>query len=677
MLRIENIIKMKKKLLYVLIACLFTINIAFGQEGDTRLNIEPREVIAGESLKLVYQPGGGPLEGMSELAGIAYMYNFYRWEVVNISFTKEKEGWRAVVEIPENCGFIAFKFLSEIWRPIAVDNNDNKGFMYIVKDKQGQVVPGGNLAWGIFRMPSLGQGVKDYFSQGYEEISDEAMNMWLEREVQMNNRYCRRFFGVMEAFLKKKYGINCKPGVEHLLRTFEKESNLTEEEYMAMRDSYREVKNDEKADSLEQLILQKYPHGSLARVHAASELRKLSGDELGAAMDKFRKDFPIAEWYKHPDEQGYVYRNIYRGLSEHYFQTGDYAKLDEILQEMNMAMLVVFYRKQIEFTVRKKTDIPTEMYVDVSKKVVDQLVNKVKDKSYMDGLRYSPAQADAIAEEYLDYCLSVHAQIAWKCGRYEEAVATKNLREGEHRYRYYPDGNEAYLLSLEKLGRHEEAVEALKGMARTSMMTPSIYDKLKAYYESLPKGKKKRTKTFEAWVESLKSPEQVARIKAKLQEKMVDTPYKPFVLEAHDGGEVDFGQFGDDIVVLDFWALWCGPCIEALPGMQMAVNRYANDPDVKFYFILTQDEPRKETIDMLWERDHLENMPVLYDKNREGGKKGRNAAFYALKSGPTGIPFKVILKNGKIRYRSEGYGGSASGLMDEISYVIEMLKTEK
>lgn len=44
--------------------------------------------------------------------------------------------------------------------------------------------------------------------------------------------------------------------------------------------------------------------------------------------------------------------------------------------------------------------------------------------------------------------------------------------------------------------------------------------------------------------------------------------------------------------------------------------------------------------------------------------------------GTSGIPQKAILINGHIRYRAEGYGGSPSGLMDEISYVIEILKEE-
>ena len=158
---------------------------------------------------------------------------------------------------------------------------------------------------------------------------------------------------------------------------------------------------------------------------------------------------------------------------------------------------------------------------------------------------------------------------------------------------------------------------------------------------------------------------------------MIDIPFESFVLESHLGGKVKSAGFKkNEIVVLDFWALWCAPCIAALDGMQMAVDLYAEDPSVKFYFIITQDEPNKVKIDALWKKNNFRNMEVLYDANRDE-KKSRDAVYKSMFPGTSGIPQKAILKNGRIRYLAEGYGGSPSGLMDEIFYVVEMLKEEK
>ena len=84
----------------------------------------------------------------------------------------------------------------------------------------------------------------------------------------------------------------------------------------------------------------------------------------------------------------------------------------------------------------------------------------------------------------------------------------------------------------------------------------------------------------------------------------------------------------------------------------MAVDLYANDPTVKFYFVITQDEPRKEKIDALWEKNNFRNMQVLYDANPKG-KNTRNVVYKSMFPGTSGIPQKAILKNGRIRYRAE------------------------
>lgn len=43
-------------------------------------------------------------------------------------------------------------------------------------------LPGGRLAWAIFRKPSLGKGVMGYFNQ--YDISDEAVEMWVYKELE-------------------------------------------------------------------------------------------------------------------------------------------------------------------------------------------------------------------------------------------------------------------------------------------------------------------------------------------------------------------------------------------------------------------------------------------------------------------------------------------------------------
>ena len=174
---------MKKTFIYILIACLVMVNMALGQQKESRLALNPEVPVAGRSLELTYNPEGGPLEGRSGLVGIVYMYNFYHWEMGDVQLKQEGDLWKGIFEMPENCAFIAFKFQSTFTlQPDSTDNNNDNGFMFIPKNSVGDYLPGRYLAWGVFRMPSLGSGAGNYFSGNYKEISNEAAMMWTDQE---------------------------------------------------------------------------------------------------------------------------------------------------------------------------------------------------------------------------------------------------------------------------------------------------------------------------------------------------------------------------------------------------------------------------------------------------------------------------------------------------------------
>ena len=96
----------------------------------------------------------------------------------------------------------------------------------------------------------------------------------------------------------------------------------------------------------------------------------------------------------------------------------------------------------------------------------------------------------------------------------------------------------------------------------------------------------------------------------------------------------------------------------------------------RFFFVDTQDRATKEQLNRYWKDKGYHDMLVVFDQDRPGTHDG--ALLYGdMFPGTSGIPQKAILKGGKVRYRASGYMGSPSGLMDEISAVIEILKKEK
>ena len=67
-------------------------------------------------------------------------------------------------------------------------------------------------------------------------------------------------------------------------------------------------------------------------------------------------------------------------------------------------------------------------------------------------------------------------------------------------------------------------------------------------------------------------------------------PAPEFTLYDLDGQPVSLSQFKGQVVLLDFWASWCGPCIENLPDLRKIKERTVGQPVVFLNLSLDDDE---------------------------------------------------------------------------------------
>jgi len=155
-------------------------------------------------------------------------------------------------------------------------------------------------------------------------------------------------------------------------------------------------------------------------------------------------------------------------------------------------------------------------------------------------------------------------------------------------------------------------------------------------------------------------------MKNKLMKQMVSKDSPDFTLKNLSGETVSLSALKGKVVVLDFWATWCNPCVSSFPGMQRAVDIYANDPDVVFLFINTWERVKdKEENARKFISEKKYSFNVLLDLD------SKVITSYKVR----GIPTKFIIdKEGKTRFVSVGYSGNNDQLVDEMQAMISLLK---
>jgi peroxiredoxin len=114
-----------------------------------------------------------------------------------------------------------------------------------------------------------------------------------------------------------------------------------------------------------------------------------------------------------------------------------------------------------------------------------------------------------------------------------------------------------------------------------------------------------------------------------------------FTLESLDGDALTLSDLRGQVVVIDFWATWCSPCVEALDYLQQIHEQYADQGVV--VLAIDIEETREEIAPFV--ADHGYTMTVLLDRDSRVSER----------YGVQGIPHTLVVdREGELHYALGG-----------------------
>jgi thiol-disulfide isomerase/thioredoxin len=132
----------------------------------------------------------------------------------------------------------------------------------------------------------------------------------------------------------------------------------------------------------------------------------------------------------------------------------------------------------------------------------------------------------------------------------------------------------------------------------------------------------------------------------------VPAPAFPFVLPTANG-RVDFDSLRGNVVLVDFWASWCGPCRQSFPWMTSMHDKYAGKGLV--IVAVNLDKDRAAAAKFL----DAFRVPftVAYDP------AGKTAEGYQVKAMPTCV---VVSRTGQILHTHAGFDARKTGALEAV-----------
>ena len=611
------------------------------QTNFTALKITPDFPKPKTTLSFEYNKKYSPLIQQPLIDIVVYQFTAKGVKVSEPSITKKGTVYTGSFIVDSNSTSIAFSFTGGEEK----DLNKNMGYVIPVYNKnnipeEGYYLAAANLymGYGEFLLGLPEDAVKSlqYLEDGVTQYP----------VLKANPVYFGTYLDAIGRVKKKE----AAAVILKELQQFETNGNLSDTGYNTLIQWYTKYKRKEKADSLTAAMKMNFPEGEWKNTEASNNFYKET--DLAKKKEMYRQ-FVAAN----PSSKSYKMQldNYKSQIAVAYAKVKDYSSYSEWSKGLSK-QTVAFNNNNIAWDMAL-ADENLEQAKKLSYEATSYAKNEMLQPSAEKPDYNSTKQWNRERQSTYAMFGDTYAFILYKLGDYKTAypiakeAAAINKNDAEY--------NERWALLAEKVLPAAESKKIIERLVKEGLATA----KTKAVLKNLYIKEKKNETGYDVYLAALEADAKNKK-REEIVKSIINEPSPAFELKDFEGKTVSLADLKGKVVVVDFWATWCGPCIASMPGMNKALAKYKDNENVKFLFVDTWESAENK----------LQNAKDFMSK--------KNYPFHVLMDNDNkmvedfnvnGIPTKFILdKAGRIRFKAIGFSGNDDALVDELTTMIEL-----
>lgn len=592
-----------KKILVTLVL-LFSIA-GFAQQG--KIYPKNKKIKRGEINTYTYEPPAG-LEIPDEAWAIGQSDSY---EVVSTKLVKKESTYEFSMKFSEKTNLVLVTINDK--KSKAIDTNNYKGYAVKTNSKfsEDEMKLTEIAFWGF-----------SAFDLGEEKYTQMQLDAY--KEI-MNSNSTQKDAAYFNYLIQTCYANPQKTKTEALKYIEKIKDQKDEKSLNQLMSIYNALGMEDEAKDVKKIIIEKNPKGQQAKYSFWDTFGKEPNKTEEYILNKEKEYKSLFSDYTEDDLFGFKY-----SLLEIYLKEKNIEKIEAIENhpvykyKITHAYNSHAWELSGQDLIHPGTDL--DFAERLSKKTLEIVKYQMENPDYESYSMGLNGTYNMFADTY--------ALILYKQKRYQEAfeyqhqIALQDELDTGGKERYAGFAEKAKGLEFTKNYIEKELDLGTNSKLLTAQLE-RIYQELNLPKETLENKKQQLKKLV------------TENAKKEVVKLYGDVKAPDFELENLEGKKVKLSDLKGKIVVLDFWATWCGPCRASFPNMQKLVNDYKNHK-VEFLFIDTWEGNQEEKVknkvtEFLKDKNYTFN--VLYDFTSEVSKQ------YKIK----GIPAKIVIdKEGNV-----------------------------